>query len=150
MRQRFGRGIELVAALKHPNIISIFHSGTTKEGLPFYVMDYVRGLSLNKFVREKKLTLEDALKLFMKVCTAIQYAHQRGVMHRDLKPSNILVDSEGNPKVLDFGLAKLLAGPVETIVSTSQAVIGTPPHISPDPVRGHPADTDTHTHIYPL
>ena len=131
-RKRFEREIELVAALKHPNIISIFHSGTTKEGLQFYVMDYVRGLSLTEFVRAAKLTLEDALKLFMKVCGAIQYAHQRGVMHRDLKPSNILVDTEGTPKVLDFGLAKLLAGPVETIVSISQEVIGTLPYMSPE------------------
>ncbi|MCH7924096.1 MAG: serine/threonine protein kinase, partial [Planctomycetes bacterium] len=149
-RKRFEREIELVAALKHPNIITIFHSGTTKEGLPFYVMDYVRGLSLKEFVREKKLTLEDALKLFMKVCAAIQYAHQRGVMHRDLKPSNILVDTEGNPKVLDFGLAKLLAGPVETIVSISQEVIGTLPYMSPEQARGNPDEIDTRTDIYSL
>ena len=149
-RKRFDREIELVAQLKHPNIISIFHSGETKDGLQFYVMDYVRGLPLHRYVREEKLTLEDALKLFAAVCEAIQYAHQRGVIHRDLKPSNILVDSGGVPKVLDFGLAKLLAAPIETIVSVSQDIIGTLPYMSPEQAKGNPDLIDTRTDIYSL
>jgi len=150
VQKRFEREIELVAQLKHPNIISIFHSGITSDGMQFYVMDYVRGLRLHHYVREKKLTLEDTLKLFSTVCEGVQYAHQRGVMHRDLKPSNVLVDVKGNPKILDFGLAKLLAGPVETVVSITQDVIGTLPYMSPEQARGNPDEIDTRTDIYSL
>ena len=149
-RKRFEREIELVAQLRHPNIIAIFDSGATSDEMQFYVMDYVRGLPLHRYVREKKLALEDTLRLFSKVCEAVQYAHQRGVIHRDLKPSNILVDAEGDPKVLDFGLAKSLITPVETIVSISQDVIGTLPYMSPEQTRGNPDEIDTRTDIYSL
>jgi len=149
-KKRFEREIELVAQLKHPHIISIFHSGVTSEGLQFYVMDYVRGWPLHGYVHEKKLTLEDTLKLFSAVCEAVQYAHQRGVIHRDLKPSNVLVDAEGDPKVLDFGLAKLLAGPVESVVSVTRDVIGTLPYMSPEQAHGNPDEIDTRTDVYSL
>ncbi len=149
-RRRFEREIELVAQLKHPNIISIFESGSTKEGLPYFAMDYIRGSPLHDFVREKKLALEETLKLFSTVCKAVQYAHQRGVIHRDVKPSNIIVDAAGNPKVLDFGLAKLLAGPIETIVSVTQDVLGTLPYMSPEQAGGSPEEVDTRTDVYSL
>lgn len=149
-QRRFEREIELIAQLKHPNIISIFHSGLTEEGLQFYVMDYLRGMPLHRYVREKGLTLEDTLRLFSAVCLAVQYAHQRGVIHRDLKPSNILVGAAGDPRILDFGLAKLLAGPVETVVSVSQDVIGTLPYMSPEQARGNPDEIDTRTDVYSL
>ncbi|MEE9297116.1 MAG: protein kinase [Phycisphaerae bacterium] len=149
-RKRFEREIELVAQLKHPNIISIFHSGVTPEGMHFYVMDYIRGLRLDQYVHDKHLSLEDTLKLFGRVCDAVQYAHQRGVIHRDLKPSNILVDSTGSPKVLDFGLAKMLAAPVETVVSITQQVIGTLPYMSPEQAAGNPDEIDTRADIYAL
>ena len=149
-RKRFEREIELVAQLKHPNIISIFHSGETPEGMRYCVMDYIRGLPMDQYVNENRLSLEDRLKLFSTLCDAVQYAHQKGVIHRDLKPSNILVDSAGNPKVLDFGLAKVLAAPIETVVSLSQQVIGTLPYMSPEQARGNPDDIDTRTDIYAL
>jgi len=149
-QKRFEREIELVAQLRHPHIISLFHSGTTKEGLQFYVMDYLHGLRLHDYVREKGLTLEDTLKLFSHVCEAVQYAHQRGVIHRDLKPSNVLVDAQGDPKVLDFGLAKLLAGPVESLVSITQNILGTLPYMSPEQARGNPDEVDTRTDVYAL
>ena len=149
-KKRFEREIELIAQLKHPNIISVFHSGETKDGLPYFVMDYVRGRVLDVYVREKKLTLEHTLTLFSTVCEAVQYAHQRGVIHRDLKPSNIIVDAEGKPKVLDFGLAKLLASPVGTVVSVTQDVIGTLPYMSPEQARGNPDEIDTRTDVYSL
>jgi serine/threonine protein kinase len=148
--KRFEREIELVAQLKHPHIISVFHSGQTEDGRQFYVMDYVRGVSLNVFVTEQRPTLEETLRLFAKVCNAVQYAHQRGVIHRDLKPSNVLVDSAGEPKLLDFGLAKWLAAPVDTVASTSQAAVGTLPYMSPEQARGNPDDIDTRTDIYAL
>ena len=149
-RRRFEREIELVAQLKHPNIIGIFHSGQTTGGQQYFVMDYVRGVPLDQYVRHEKLTLEDALKLFAKVCEAVNYAHQKGVIHRDLKPSNILVDSDGQPKVLDFGLAKLLAGPVDTVVSLTGQVMGTLPYMSPEQAEGNPDKIDIRTDVYAL
>ena len=113
-------------------------------------MDYVRGRPLHEYVREKKLTLEETLKLFATVSHAVQHAHQKGVIHRDLKPTNILVDAEGNPKVLDFGLAKQLASPVDTLVTVTQDVIGTLPYMSPEQARGSLDEIDTRTDIYAL
>ncbi|MCH7813060.1 MAG: serine/threonine protein kinase [Planctomycetes bacterium] len=110
----------------------------------------MRGRPLDEFVRDKKLTLEDTLKLFATVCEAVQHAHQKGVIHRDLKPSNILVDVDGQPKVLDFGLAKQLAAPVDTLVTVSQDVIGTLPYMSPEQARGDHEEIDTRTDIYAL
>jgi serine/threonine protein kinase len=149
-RQRFAREIEIIARLQHPNIVEIFHSGQAADGRPYCVMNYVRGLPLNQYAREKKLPLEDALQLFSKVCEAVDYAHERGVIHRDLKPNNILVDSEGTPKVLDFGLAKQLAGPDVTMLSLTGQVVGTLPYMSPEQVRGNPGEIDGRTDVYAL
>ncbi len=149
-RQRFEREIELVAQLKHPNIVPIFHSGQSTAGQPFYVMDYVRGLPLHRHVRDMHLPLEDTLRLFARICEAVEYAHQKGLIHRDLKPANILVDGEGQPRILDFGLAKLLGAPVETLVSVSRSIVGTLPYMSPEQVRGNPDEIDTRTDIYAL
>ncbi|MHC4089256.1 MAG: serine/threonine-protein kinase, partial [Planctomycetota bacterium] len=149
-RKRFEREIDLVAQLKHPNIIIVFDSGMTLDGHQYCVMDYVRGQPLHEYVRDKVITLEETLKLFSAVCDAVQHAHQKGVIHRDLKPSNILVDVDGNPKVLDFGLAKQLACPVDTLVTVSRDVIGTLPYMSPEQARGNPDEIDTRTDIYSL
>lgn len=149
-RKRFEREIDLVAQLKHPNIITVFDSGTTPDGQPFCVMDYVRGLPLHLYVREKNLALEEVLKLFAAVCEALQYAHQKGVIHRDLKPSNILVDADGHPKVLDFGLAKQLTSPVDTLVTVTRDVIGTLAYMSPEQARGNPDEIDIRTDVYAL
>lgn len=149
-RRRFEREIELVAQLKHPNIIEIFDSGETPNGHAYCVMDYIRGSRLDQFVRDKKLNLEDALILFQQVCDAVNYAHQKGVIHRDLKPSNILVDSDGTPKVLDFGLAKQTISQDESLVSITGQVVGTLPYMSPEQVRGNPDEIDTRTDVYSL
>ena len=149
-RRRFEREIELVAQLKHPNIISIFDSGLTEDGRKYYVMDYVRGQPLRRFVRDKKLTLEQTLELFATVCDAVQFAHQRGVIHRDLKPSNILVDAGGNPKILDFGLARSMSASAQTAVSMTQELLGTLPYMSPEQTRGDPGEIDTRTDTYAL
>jgi len=149
-RQRFEREIELVASLKHPNIVSVFHSGRTSDGHQYCVMDYVRGVPLGQYARDKNLPLEDILKLFGAVCEAVNYAHQKGVIHRDLKPSNILVDGEGNPKVLDFGLARLVGGPERTVVSITGQVMGTLPYMSPEQARGNPDEIDIRTDVYAL
>ncbi|MEE9295979.1 MAG: serine/threonine-protein kinase [Phycisphaerae bacterium] len=149
-KKRFEREIELVASLKHPNIVSVFDSGTTEGGRQYCVMEYVRGKPLDQYVRDNKLTLEQTLELFAKVASAVQHAHLRGVIHRDLKPSNIMVDSSGTPRVMDFGLAKWSTGPVDTLVSFTGQVVGTLPYMSPEQARGNPDEIDTRTDVYSL
>ncbi len=149
-RRRFEREIELVASLKHPNIIAIFHSGQTHDGHQYYVMDYVRGVPLHRHIQDRRLPLRDALRLFASVCEAVSYAHQKGIIHRDLKPSNILVDSTGEPRVLDFGLAKFVGGPDASAVSLTGQVVGTLPYISPEQARGNPEEIDVRTDVYAL
>ncbi|HEY3244436.1 MAG TPA: serine/threonine-protein kinase [Phycisphaerae bacterium] len=148
LRRRFEREIELAAQFKHPNIVAVYHSGTTADGRPFLAMDYVRGVPLHDYAREKKLGLEAALELFAQVCDAVQYAHLRGIIHRDLKPSNVLVDSDGSPKVLDFGLAKRLGAPADTLATMSRQVVGTLPYLSPEQARG--AEIDARSDVYSL
>jgi serine/threonine protein kinase len=104
-RLRFEREVALASNLHHPNIVPIYDSGES-DGRFFYAMEYVRGLPLNKFVQTHDLAPNAVLAIFAKVCGAVSHAHQRGVIHRDLKPSNILVDEAGEPRILDFGLAK--------------------------------------------
>ena len=149
-RRRFQREITLAAGLKHPNIIAIFDSGETPDGYQYCVMDYVRGRSIRDYVRENKLPLEDTLKLFSSVCDAAHFANQRGVIHRDLKPSNILVDTDGVPRVLDFGLAKQLAGGEQTLVSMTGQVMGTLQYMSPEQTRGNPDEIDARSDVYSL
>ena len=149
-RRRFEREIELVAQLNHKNIIAIFHAGVSEGGQQFYVMDYVRGRPLGLYIRQQKLSLHDTLRLFVDVCDAVQFAHQRGIIHRDLKPSNVLVDPEGQPKVLDFGLAKQVANLDELHVTLSNQVVGTLPYMSPEQTRGGPESMDTRTDVYAL
>ena len=149
-RRRFEREIKLIAELKHPNIISIFDSDTTLDGRPYYVMDYVHGQPLNRYVRDKSLTLEETLRLFATVCDAVYCVHQRAIIHRDLKPSNILVDANGVPQVLDFGLAKRISGPIETALSQSQNLMGTLPYMSPEQARGNSDAVDVRTDVYAL
>ena len=150
-RKRFEREIELVASLRHPNIIDILDAGVSPSGHSYYVMEYVRGLPLQRYVWNRKLTLEETLGLFVTVCAAINYAHQHGVLHRDLKPSNILVDTAGVPKVLDFGLAKpLVVDPSETLLSVDGQVVGTLPYMSPEQARGDQDSIDIRTDVYAL
>ncbi|MCH7704668.1 MAG: serine/threonine protein kinase [Planctomycetes bacterium] len=149
-RKRFEREIEIVGQLRHTNIINIFHAGVTDEGHQYCVMDYVRGTPLHQYVRAKKLSLKEMLRLFITVCDGVQHAHQKGVIHRDLKPANILVDTAGAPKVLDFGLAKQLVDPIESLVTMTGQIVGTLPYMSPEQAKGNPDEIDTRTDIYAL
>lgn len=149
-RKRFEREIEILAQLNHPHIVPIFDSGRTSLDQQYYVMDYVAGKHLTDYVRSNRLGLRDALSLVTKVWEAVQFAHQRGIIHRDLKPSNILVDERGDPKLLDFGLARWLSAPVETIISSDQQLLGTLPYISPEQVRAGTPITDTRSDVYSL
>lgn len=149
-RRRFEREIELVAGLKHPNIISVFDSGMAPHGQQYCVMDYVRGVPLDQYVRDKKLKLRDIVTIFSMVCDAVHHAHQKGILHRDLKPSNVLVDGNGHPRILDFGLAKMIGGPEETFVSVTGHIVGTLPYMSPEQSGGPAFSVDIRTDVYAL
>lgn len=136
---RFRRERQILAQLEHPNIARLLDGGATEEGLPYLVMEYVQGVSISEYVQTNELSLEQRLKLFLQICDAVEYAHRNFVIHRDLKPGNILVDDKGIPKLLDFGISKLLVldgAPTETI--THEVRMLTPDYASPEQIRGDP------------
>lgn len=149
-RRRFDREVELVASLKHPSIVAIFDSGLTSDQRQYYVMDYVSGYRLQEYVSAKRPPLRESLDLFARIAEAVSFAHQKGVIHRDIKPLNIVVDAEDNPKILDFGLAKAVAGGVDHAVSMSGQVLGTLPYMSPEQTRGKTEEVDVRTDVYAL
>src|SRR5262249_4298528 len=106
---RFRHERQILAALEHPYIARLLDGGTTPEGPPFFVMELVQGEPIDLYCRKRNLNLEDRLRLFLRVCEAVSYAHRALIIHRDLKPGNIFVSADGVPKLLDFGVAKLLA-----------------------------------------
>ncbi|MEP6570575.1 MAG: serine/threonine-protein kinase [Acidobacteriota bacterium] len=136
--RRFRNERQILANLTHPNIAGLYSGGTTDAGLPFFVMEYVEGKPINEYCEVQDLSIEERLKLFRTVCSAISYAHQNLVIHRDLKPSNILVTEAGVPKLLDFGIAKLLNAddaPGAQMTETMLRVM-TPEYASPEQARG--------------
>src|SRR3989442_12076675 len=106
--RRFRNERQTLATLDHPNIVRLLDGGSTEQGLPYLVMEYVDGVPIDQYCDSHRLSTSERLLLFRTVCTVVQYAHQNLVIHRDLKPSNILVTADGTPKLLDFGIAKLL------------------------------------------
>src|SRR5262245_15460706 len=109
IRQRFLRERQILASLDHPHIARLLDGGATEDGLPYFVMEHVDGSAITDYCEANNLSVVERLKLFRQVCAAVQHAHQKLVAHRDLKPGNILVNRDGAPKLLDFGVAKLLA-----------------------------------------
>lgn len=107
-RRRFLRERQIIALLSHPYIVKLFDADRTRDGRPYFAMEYVAGENLDNYAKAKRLSVRQRLELFLKICDAIQYLHSHLIVHRDLKPANLLVDNNGNPKVLDFGIAKLL------------------------------------------
>ena len=142
--RRFRNERQILANLDHPYIARLLDGGTTEDGLPYFVMEYVDGLPIQRYCEELKLPIPERLKLFEKVCEAVQYAHGRQVIHRDLKPGNVLVTSEGTPKLLDFGVAKLL-DPDVALHTAEPTTVGfrmmTPAYASPEQLRGEAATT---------
>jgi len=134
--RRFRNERQILANLTHPNIAGLYSGGTTDAGLPFFVMEYVAGEPICKYCEAQDLSTKERLKLFRVVCSAISYAHQNLVIHRDLKPSNILVTEDRVPKLLDFGIAKLLKPDEETAVTESILRVMTPEYASPEQARG--------------
>lgn len=141
--RRFERERKVLAALNHPNIAQLLDGGTTDDGMPFFVMEFVEGLPVTEFCDREKLNIEERLKLFRKICSAVAYAHQHLIVHRDLKPSNILVDNLGEPKLLDFGISKLLDGEAfETTIEETKGIrLMTPEYASPEQIRGEKITT---------
>ena len=143
--ERFRHERQILARLDHPYIARLLDGGGTEQGLPYLVMEYVEGVNIATYCAEHALGLKDRIELFRKVCAAVHYAHQNLVVHRDLKPGNILVTDEGTPKLLDFGIAKLMGpreGPQATPATAVQQMM-TPDYASPEQVRGEPVTTAT-------
>lgn len=149
-RLRFEREVELTARLEHPNIARIYDSGLHR-GVYYYTMELFDGEHLDKYVQAHELTQRETLELIHNVCRGVQYAHQRGVIHRDLKPSNIIVTGDGQPHILDFGLAKtFLEGDKSMTISLDGDVAGTPAFMSPEQAAGNLDAIDTRTDVYSL
>jgi eukaryotic-like serine/threonine-protein kinase len=144
--RRFVAERQILASLAHPNIARLFDGGSTPDGRPYFVMEYVEGQPITAYAGERKLSVEERLRLFLRVCRAVQSAHQSLVVHRDLKPANILVDAEGEPKLLDFGIAKLLDpssfGGMTALTGLAPGPM-TPDYASPEQLAGGPVTTAT-------
>ena len=140
--RRFRTETQILAALEHPGIARLYDGGTTEQGLPYFVMEYVDGENLLAYCESRGATVADRVRLFGRVCDAVQYAHQNLIVHRDLKPSNILVAQDGEPKLLDFGIAKALSPSGEAIEETAFfARVLTPQYASPEQIRDEAVTT---------
>jgi tRNA A-37 threonylcarbamoyl transferase component Bud32 len=148
----FQREAHALARLRHPAIAAIYEAGRSDDGQDFFAMELVQGLPLNVFVKSTVRAGRRNLELFCKICDAIHYAHQRGVIHRDIKPSNIVVDAEGNPKILDFGLARITDPESHLTVTGTDVVrlMGTLPYMSPEEARGNVDEIDVRSDVYSL
>lgn len=137
--RRFRQERQIAAALNHPNIARLLDGGTTSDDLPYFVLEYVEGDALFKFIAEHNLKLREKLELFLKICAAVAYAHSKLIIHRDIKPGNILVGFDGEPKLLDFGIAKILNPDLiheSAMPTATQMRLMTPEYASPEQVRG--------------
>ncbi len=152
---RFDSEKEALARMDHPNIARVIDSGSSPGGKPYFVMELVRGEPITTYCDRERLSLKDRLQLLRQVCSAVQHAHQKGIIHRDIKPSNVLVEQiDGNavPKVIDFGLAKALAGYLtdKTLITETGKTVGTLIYASPEQAAGRQYDIDTRTDVYGL
>lgn len=142
--ERFRVERQALAALHHPNIAALLNGGTSEDGRPYIVMEYIEGQPLLDYCRERALPVAERLRLFCALCAAVHHAHQRLVLHRDIKPANVLVDSEGTPKLLDFGIAKFLSHEMASGTSPRTLTLMrrlTPEYASPEQIRGEPLTT---------
>ncbi len=152
---RFSSERQALAFMDHPNIAKVFDAGISDEGRPYFCMEFVSGVPIDEYCDTNKLSIRDRVDVFLQVCSAVQHAHQKGVIHRDLKPSNILVSNRNNrplARVIDFGVAKATAADLsdETPVTRFGQVLGTPRYMSPEQAGGSGLVVDTRTDIYSL
>jgi serine/threonine protein kinase/tetratricopeptide (TPR) repeat protein len=151
---RFGAERQALELMEHPNIARVLDAGATPAGRPYFVMELVRGVPITRYCDDARLAPRERLELFAAVCTAVQHAHQKGIIHRDIKPSNILVtevDGKPVPKVIDFGVAKAIdqQRAERTLFTQHGAIVGTPEYMSPEQAGAAP-DIDTRTDVYSL
>jgi eukaryotic-like serine/threonine-protein kinase len=137
--ERFRNERQILASLDHPNIARLLDGGTTEEGTPYLVMELIEGEQIDSYCDQHKLSITERLQLFRQACGAVQFAHQRLVIHRDIKPSNVLVTKEGVPKLLDFGIAKILDPAAAAPITLARAM--TPEYASPEQIRGEAITT---------
>ena len=152
---RFEAERQALALMDHPNIAKVLDAGTTDTGRPYFVMELVKGIPITKYFEQEGTKVREKLGLFIRVCQAIQHAHQKGIIHRDIKPSNVMVtlhDGEPVPKVIDFGIAKATQGELtdKTIYTQYSQFIGTPAYMSPEQAEMSGLDVDTRSDIYSL
>ena len=152
---RFEAERQALALMDHANVARVFDAGATERGLPYFVMEYVRGVPITEHCDAQRLSVNDRVRLFATVCDAIQHAHTKGVIHRDLKPSNILIehtDAKAVPKIIDFGVAKALYQPLTdaTLYTQQGQLLGTPEYMSPEQASLDSRGVDTRTDIYAL
>jgi tetratricopeptide (TPR) repeat protein len=152
---RFEAERQALALMDHPNIARVLDAGTTEAGHPYFVMELVKGISITDYCDQSHLPTTDRLRLFIKVCHAVQHAHQKGIIHRDIKPSNVLVtlfDGEPVPKVIDFGIAKALGQKLtsKTLFTGFAQMMGTLAYMSPEQAELSGLDIDTRSDIYSL
>lgn len=152
---RFEAERQVLSLMDHPHIAKVFDGGTTDSGLPYFVMELVKGRPITQYCDERRLSLRERIALFIPVCQAIQHAHQKGIIHRDIKPTNVLVaegDDRPLPKVIDFGVAKALDQPLSenTLFTGMGQIVGTLEYLSPEQAEGNRADIDTRSDVYSL
>jgi serine/threonine protein kinase len=143
--QRFRQERQILAGFEHANIARLLDGGTTADGSPYLVMEYVDGIPIDRYCVERNLSTRERLRLFLQLCDAVQYAHRNLVIHRDIKPANILITADGTPKLLDFGIAKLMSHAVADATVTRMM---TPDYASPEQLRGE--NVTTATDVYSL
>jgi tetratricopeptide (TPR) repeat protein len=152
--RRFELETQLLGKLHHPGIAQIFDAGTWDAGdgpQPYFAMELVGGTTFGRYVRRPELSLRDKLELVAKVCDGVHHAHQKAIIHRDLKPGNILVEDSGQPKILDFGVARVTDADRQATLQTSAGmIVGTLPYMSPEQVSADPSDLDTRSDVYAL
>jgi eukaryotic-like serine/threonine-protein kinase len=153
--ERFQAERQSLAIMDHPVIAKVFDAGTTPQGQPYFVMEYVPGLSITEYCNRHKLTIRDRVQLFIQACDGVQHAHQKAIIHRDLKPANILVmevDGKPVPRIIDFGLAKVTTPRLtdNTLYTRFGLFMGTPGYMSPEQVDPNIQDIDTRTDVYSL
>src|ERR1700692_1159235 len=152
---RFESERQALALMDHPGIAKVFDAGSTPEGRPYFVMEYVAGLPITDYCDRHRLTMRQRMELFILVCDGVQHAHQKAIIHRDLKPTNILVtevDGKPVPRIIDFGVAKATSQQlnVATMFTRAGSLVGTPSYMSPEQARSGGEDIDTRSDVYSL